>query len=94
MGQIWYKMRQLVPLFVAQHADYNYKKRKVFPSLFLYALKSATKCGIKRRDTREKSFLKKTWENSSKTLKCVFLRFVSNLCVKFTVNSFNLVNVQ
>ena len=79
-------MRQLVPLFVAQHADYNYKKRKVFPSLLLYALKSATKCGIKRRDTREKSFLKKTWENSSKTLKCVFLRFKRCLSTNFTAS--------
>ena len=38
----------------------------------------------KRHDTPEKSFLKKTWENSSKTLKCVFLRFKRCLSTNFT----------
>ncbi|KXA16468.1 hypothetical protein HMPREF3204_00463 [Gardnerella pickettii] len=37
-------------------------------------------------DTREKSFLKKTWENSSKTLKCVFLRFNRCLSTNFTAS--------
>ncbi|EPI58423.1 hypothetical protein HMPREF1579_01248 [Gardnerella vaginalis JCP8066] len=30
------------------------------------------------------SFLKKTWENSSKTLKCIFLRFKYCLSTNFT----------
>ena len=46
------------------------------------------------RDTPEKSFLKKTWENSLKTLEYVFLRFICCLCVKFTVKTLNLVDLQ
>ena len=41
---------------------------------------------ICERDTRENPFLKKTWENSLKTLKHVFLRFKYCLSTNFTVN--------
>ena len=67
-----------LPLFVVDFAVLSNILGKIVPSL--------------RHDTRGDRFLKKTWENSSKTLKYVFLRFDSDLCVKFTANSFNLVN--